>query len=76
MEGTGVTQNMTEEAVPQMAQKKPIQISSFLLMHCDLRRKLEVVFLKGQFRSHIKITREHSLKLHILQMYRVGLSEE
>lgn len=50
MKGEGVTQNMTQrkQAVLQMAQKKLIQASSFLLMHCDLRRKLEVVSLKGQ----------------------------
>lgn len=75
VKGKGVIQNMTQrKQFHRWPRKKTIQVSSFLLMHCDLRRKLEVVFLKGQFRSHIKITRERSLKLHILQIYRVGLS--
>lgn len=54
--------------------KKMMQVSSLLLMHCDLRRNLEVVFLKGQsvHWSRMKITRECLLKLYFLQMYRVG----
>ena len=55
-----------------MAQKKTIQVSSFLLMHCDLRRKRIGISQRPVHRSHVKITRECSIKLHILQMYRLG----
>lgn len=39
---------VSQKVALQITQKKKIQINSFLQMQCDLRRKLEVVFLKAQ----------------------------
>lgn len=49
LKGDGVTEGSATDN-----SEKKIQINSFLLKQCDLRRKLEVVFLKAQSTDYIE----------------------